>query len=73
LTSPGSGDSEGRIDDSDLPGVNGQFLKVLKCFLNLIWEPVLEEYGRVDDMQDIQDLTATILLKNPAILKDVWQ
>jgi hypothetical protein len=45
LRSPGSGDSEGRLDDGEGAGINSGFLRIIKCFLNLVWEPVLEKYG----------------------------
>ena len=45
---------------------------MIKSFLNLVWTPVLENFNKEEDIRNVQDFTVSILLKNPALLKDVW-
>jgi restriction endonuclease len=63
---------DGRLDDTSSASIQGEFLKVLKSFLNLIYNPVLVKHDMVQEQQEVQNITIQILLKNAAILKDVW-
>ena len=61
-----------KLDDFSSKSIDGQFLKVLKSYLNLIFEPVLVKNQMEREMEDVRSLTIEVLLKNPVILKDVW-
>ena len=45
-------ESEGRLDDAD-SGINADFLKMLKSFVNLVWAPVLERFGKEEDKRSV--------------------
>ena len=55
LTVPGY-ESQGRLDDNLSASINGEFLKILKSFINLIYEPVLKdrEFGKDKSRRDYQ-------------------
>lgn len=55
------------------PGIHGQYLNVLKSFLNLVYTPILAANERTDAMRLVQNLTMEILLKNPEILNSIWR
>ena len=53
--------------------MNGEFLKVLKSFINLVYEPILLRYGSEEDSQAVQAVTVDVLLKNGKLLRQVWK
>jgi hypothetical protein len=59
------------LDTSSL-SIQGEFLKVLKSFLNLVYNPVLVRFNMAAEQEEVQHITIHVLLKNPVILKDVW-
>lgn len=71
FTVPGHS-QEGRLDQSSHSSIHGEFLKVMKSFLNLIYRPVLIENNMETAIEAVHNLTFTIMLKNPDILRDVW-
>jgi hypothetical protein len=40
FTEPGNS-TTGRLDDTSCSSINGEYLKMLKSFLNTAWEPIL--------------------------------
>lgn len=64
--------SEGRLDDTEF-GMNADILKMIKSFLNLVWTPVLQKFNLKAYQENVQELTVSILLKNPSVLKDIWR
>jgi len=56
----------------DLLSMQGEFLKMLKAFFNLIFEPVLQANSMKQEINMVKDLTISDLVKSPAILKDLW-
>ena len=61
------------MDDTSSFSIHGEYLKVLKSFLNLIYEPIFVKYDRADEIYQVKKLSVEVLLKNPLILKDVWK
>lgn len=53
--------------------IQGKYLRVIKSFLNLIYEPVLLKNEMRDAIEEVHHLTIVVLLKNPSILADVWR
>lgn len=53
--------------------MTGEFLKVLKSFINLVYEPVLLKYGSEEDLQAVRAVTVDVLLKNGKLLRQVWK
>ena len=70
FTEPGHS-SQGRLDDTSSSSINGEYLKMLKSFLNLAWEPILIPQGE-ETREVVMFLTLEVLLKNPIILEEVW-
>jgi hypothetical protein len=52
--------------------IRGEFMKVIKSYLNLIFEPVLVKNRMEREMDEVRSLTIEVLLKDPVILNDVW-
>ena len=71
LAAPGQSGSA-KLDDFSSKSIDGEFMKVLKSYLNLIFEPVLVKNQMEREIADVRSLTIEVLLKNPVILKDVW-
>ena len=69
FTVPGQS-QESRLDQTN--SINGEYLKIIKAFLNLIYAPVLLENNMEAAIEEVHHLTMMILLKNPHILRDVW-
>jgi len=61
------------IDVSSQTSAAGEFLKVLKSLINLIYEPVLVKHGKEEDKRVVHAVTLEVLLKNAQLLKDVWR
>ena len=61
------------IDVSSQTSAAGDFLKVLKSLINLIYEPVLVKHGKEEDKRVVHAVTLEVLLKNAQLLKDVWR
>lgn len=75
LTLPGHGSSSRLDDDSSATqtSINGEFLKVLKAFLNLIYEPVLVQEDLEAEIAIVRAVTLEVLLKDARLLRDVWR
>jgi hypothetical protein len=58
--------------DASCPFTNGDVLKVMKAFINLIFQPILVAHGKTEDLALATELTSRFLLTNPNILKDLW-
>jgi hypothetical protein len=66
------GQSSTNRNDCSSNSIQGEYLKILKNFLNLIYEPVLVKHKMSDEIDRVQAMTMMYLLKNKAILDDVW-
>ena len=71
FTEPGHS-SQSRLDDTSSSSINGEYLKMLKSFLNTAWEPILIPQGE-ETKEMVMYLTLEVLLKNPIILEEVWK
>lgn len=62
------------VDDylSGTGSIRGEFMKVIKSYLNLIFEPILVKNRMEREIDGVRSLTIEVLLKDPVILNDVW-
>ena len=49
------------------------FSKVLRSFLNLIYQPVLIQENKEAQQTIVKKVTIDVLLKNQRLLADVWR
>lgn len=61
------------MDDTSSYSISGEYLRTLKSFLNLIYDPIFLKNNMQDEIFQVKKLSVEVLLKNPTILKDVWR
>ena len=61
------------MDDGVSYSLSGEYLKIYKAFLNLVYKPILVEMGLENEIETLKNLVIEVLLKNPVVLNDIWK